>query len=101
VEATRSPTVPEQQLEGLRARAAAAGLTDIAVTRVEAAQTFRNFDEYWEVQTLTVSPLGKSAAKLDETQRARLREAMRGLVPVANDGSITYPARAVAFRANA
>ena len=101
VEATRSPTVPEQQLEGLRASAAAAGLTDIAVTRVEATQSFRNFDEYWEVQTLTVSPLGKSAAKLDETQRAPLREAMRGLVPVASDGSITYPARAVAFKATA
>ena len=53
------------------------------------------------MQTLTVSPIGKAVAKLDEAQRARLREAMRGLVPVASDGSITYPARAVAFRAHA
>jgi SAM-dependent methyltransferase len=101
VEPTRSPTVPEQQLEGLRASAAAAGLTDVAVTQIQAPQSFQNFDEYWEVQTLTVSPIGKAVAKLDEAQRARLREAMRGLVPVASDGSITYPARAVAFRANA
>jgi SAM-dependent methyltransferase len=101
VEPTRSPTVPEQQLEGLRASAAAAGLSDIAVTRIEAAQGFKNFDEYWEVQTLTVSPLGKAAAKLDETQRVRLRETMRGMLPIASDGSITYSARAVAFRARA
>jgi SAM-dependent methyltransferase len=101
VEATRSPTVPEQQMDGLRASAEAAGLSDIVTTQIEAAQSFRNFDEYWEVQTLTVSPLGKAAAKLDESQRTRLRETMRGLLPIAADGSITYSARAVAFRARA
>jgi len=101
VEATRSPTVPEAQMQGLRATAEAAGLNDIVTTQIEASQTFQNFDDYWEVQTLTVSPLGKAAAKLDDSQRARLRDAMRGLVPVASDGSITYLARAVAFRAKA
>src|SRR3954468_22343927 len=85
VEATRSPTVPEQQLQGLRASAEAAGLSDIVTTQIEAAQSFHDFDAYWEVQTLTVSPLGKAAAKLDDTQRARLRETMRGLLPIASD----------------
>jgi len=101
IEAMRSPTVPEQQLDGLRAGAAAAGLTDIAVTQIEATQGFKNFDEYWQVQTLTVSPVGKTVAKLDEAQRARLCETMRGIVPIAGDGSISYPARAVAFKARA
>jgi ubiquinone/menaquinone biosynthesis C-methylase UbiE len=101
VEATRSPTVPEQQMQGLRASAEASALSDIVTTQIEAAQSFRNFDEYWEVQTLTVSPLGKAAAKLDESQRARLRETMRGLLPIASDGSITYSARAVALKARA
>lgn len=99
VEPMRSPTVPEQQLGGLRKCAEAAGLTEIAVTQIEAAQRFVNFDEYWEVQTLTVSPVGKTVAKLDDAQRARLRETMRSLVPIAADGSISYPARAVAFKA--
>ncbi len=101
VEATRSPTVPEAQLDGMRASAEAAGLSDIETTQIEAAQSFRSFDEYWEVQTLTVSPLGKAAAKLDDTQRSRLRETMRVLVPIASDGTITYSARAVAFKARA
>jgi ABC-type transporter MlaC component len=70
-------------------------------TQIEAAQSFRNFDEYWDVQTLTVSALGKAAAKLDEAQRARLRETMRGLLPIASDDSITYSARAVALKARA
>ena len=101
VEATRSPTVPEQQIEGLRASAEAAGLNDLVTTQIEGSQSFRDFDDYWEVQTLTVSPLGKAAAKLGESQRARLRETMRGLVPIASDGSITYAARAVALKARA
>ena len=88
-------------MQGLRASAEAAALSDIVTTQIEAAQSFRNFDEYWEVQTLTVSPLGKAAAKLDESQRARLRETMRGLLPIASDGSITYSVRAVALKARA
>lgn len=100
VEAMRSPTVPEQQREGLRAAAVATGLTDIDVCEIEATQRFADFDDYWAVQTLTVSPVGKTVAKLDDTQRARLRETMRTIVPSASDGSITYPARAVALKAH-
>lgn len=99
VEPMRSPTVPEQQLTGLGQSAETAGFTDIELTQLEATQTFPNFDSYWETQTLTVSPVGKTVAKLDDAQRARLRETMRGIVPIAADGSITYPARAVALKA--
>jgi hypothetical protein len=84
----------------LRAAAEAAGLADIEVCEIEATQSFRNFDEYWEVQTLTVSPVGKTVATLDNAQRARLHETMRGIVPTAADGSITYAARAVALKAS-
>jgi SAM-dependent methyltransferase len=48
VEATRSPAVPEAQLDGMRASVKAAGLSDIETTQIEAAQSFRSFDEYWE-----------------------------------------------------
>jgi SAM-dependent methyltransferase len=101
VEPMRSPTVPEQQVEGLRRTAEVAGLANIALTHIEATQSFQDFDEYWNVQTLTVSPVGKTIAKLDDTQRARLRETMQSLVPIAGDGSISYSARAVAFMAGA
>jgi len=101
VEPMRSPTVPEQQVEGLRRTAEAAGLANTAVTHIEATQRFQDFDEFWNVQTLTVSPVGKTIAKLDDTQCARLRETMKNLVPIAGDGSISYSARAVAFMANA
>jgi SAM-dependent methyltransferase len=91
-EALRSPTVPEANLDGLQASLHAAGFSDIAVTRIETSQRFRDFDEYWQNQTLTIGPPGKSVAKLDETQRAKLP---------GSDGSISYAARAVAFKARA
>jgi ubiquinone/menaquinone biosynthesis C-methylase UbiE len=101
LEPLRSPTVPEQTLEGLHASLAAAGFSDVVVTRIEAVRSFSNFDEYWEVQTLTVAPIGKMIAGFDAAQRDRLREIMRAALPVAADGSISYPASAVAFKARA
>lgn len=100
VEPMRSPTVPEQQVEGLRKTAEAAGFADTKLTHIEATQSFQDFEEFWNVQTLTVSPVGKTIAKLEDTQRARLRETMQSLVPIAGDGSIRYSARAVAFMAS-
>ena len=100
VEPMRSPTVPEANLEGLQAAIEAAGFDDIAVSRIEASQSFRDFDDYWETQTLPVSPPGKSVAKLDDNQRARLRAILRETLPIAKDGSITYSSRAVAFKAH-
>lgn len=101
VETARSPTVPEAQLDGLRATAEAAGLLEIALRQIEVTRGFRDLDEFWEVQTLPVSPVGKTAAALADDQRARLREALRATLPIAADGSIRYSARAVAFKARA
>jgi SAM-dependent methyltransferase len=76
-EALRSAVIPEGSVAGMRASLAAAGFDDIAVTEIEISQSFRNFDEYWEVQTLSFSPPGRSVAKLDDAQRTRLRDLMR------------------------
>ena len=98
-EALRSPVVPEGSVEGMRATLAAAGYADIMVTEIEVSQSFRDFDEYWEVQTLPFSPPGKSVAKLDDAQRARLRDLMRATLPTGPNGSITYSATAMAGKA--
>lgn len=98
-EALRSPIVPEGSAEGMHATLAATGYEAIAVTEIEVSQSFRDFDEYWDVQTLPFSPSGKSVARLDDAQRARLRDLMRETLPVASDGSITYSATALACKA--
>ena len=98
-EALRSPVVPEGSTEGMHATLAAAGYDAISVTEIEVSQSFRDFDEFWEVQTLPFSPPGKSVARLNDAQRARLRDNMRETLPVASDGSITYSATALAGKA--
>jgi ubiquinone/menaquinone biosynthesis C-methylase UbiE len=98
-ETLTSPLVPEGSPEGMRASLQSAGFSDIAVTEIEVTQSFRNFDEYWEVQTLPFSPPGRTVAKLDDAQRARLRDLMRETLPAGPDGSITYAACALACKA--
>jgi SAM-dependent methyltransferase len=98
-EPSRSPVVPEANAEGLQAAVAAAGFVDIEVRRIEASQGFRDFDDFWQIMTLGFSPSGKSVAKLDDGQRAKLRDVLLATLPIAADGSISYPARAVAFKA--
>jgi ubiquinone/menaquinone biosynthesis C-methylase UbiE len=98
-EAMRSPLVPEATPEGMQASLRAAGFGDIAVTRIEASQGFKDFDDFWETNTFTFHPVGKSVAQLDDARRAKLRDHMRSTLPIAKDGSITYPARTVAFKA--
>jgi SAM-dependent methyltransferase len=100
VEPATSPTVPEASLDGLRAALDRAGFREIDVRPIEAAGGYRDFDDYWAVQTLTFHPIGKTVAALDEAKRAALREAMRRMLPAAADGGIAYTVRAVAFKAS-
>jgi ubiquinone/menaquinone biosynthesis C-methylase UbiE len=95
-----SPAVPEAMPEGLRAALVAEGYADIDITTVEAAQTFRDFDDYWTSQTGTFThPVAKSVAALNDDERTRLRDILRTALPAAADGTITYSSRATAFKA--
>jgi hypothetical protein len=95
-----SPTVPEAMPGGLRATLTAEGYADIEVTTIEASQTFRDFEDYWTSQTATFPhPVAKSVAALDDHDRERLRNVLHRALPAAADGTITYSARATAFKA--
>lgn len=96
-EALRSATVPEGTVEGMRGSLAAAGFGEVEATEIEVTQTYTSFDDYWAAQTLPFSPSGKTAAKLSDEQRARLRDVLREYL-CAPDGTITYAATAIAGR---
>jgi ubiquinone/menaquinone biosynthesis C-methylase UbiE len=55
-ETVSSATVPEGSEDGMRASLQAAGFRDIAITEIEVSQSFKNFEEYWEIQSLPFSP---------------------------------------------
>jgi ubiquinone/menaquinone biosynthesis C-methylase UbiE len=98
-EVIRSALVAESSPNGLRAAAERAGYRDIDVIEIKAAQTFRDFDNFWEAQTPSFHPVSKSIAKLTDEKRHQLRDHMRAILPTAVDGSITFPAQSVAFKA--
>ncbi|MBV9347672.1 MAG: class I SAM-dependent methyltransferase [Pseudolabrys sp.] len=99
IEPTLSPKVPEQTPDGLEATLKKAGFIDVSVALIEATCGYPNFDNYWQVQTLSFHPIGKGIAKLSETERTRLRDIMREILKPQADGSIRYSARAAAYKA--
>ncbi len=98
VEPPHSTPVEESSIKGMRASLEAAGYTDAAAIEIEVSQTFANFDEYWEVQTIPFHRAGKAVQALDEPRRERLRDHLRERLPAA-DGTITYSATAIAGKA--
>src|SRR6185437_7515809 len=95
----RPPVVVEATPAGARAALERAGFADIEIATVEARRSFRDFDDYWDTQTLPISPAGKSIAALSDSKRAELRDVMRRMLPAETDGSVSYASRALAFKA--
>jgi ubiquinone/menaquinone biosynthesis C-methylase UbiE len=96
----QSPVIPEAMPDGLHAALAAEDYRDIEVTTIEATQTYRDFEDYWSAQASTFQhPVAKSVAALTDADREKLRDLMRKELPAAGNGSITYAARATAFKA--
>jgi SAM-dependent methyltransferase len=93
-----SEPVGESSIDGMRASLRAAGYADVAAIEIEVTQSFKNFDEYWEIQTLPFARAGKAVQALDETKRARLARPPAREAPAA-DGTITYSATAMAGKA--
>jgi SAM-dependent methyltransferase len=99
IEPTLSPLVPEASPDGLKATLDATGLRDAVITLIEVTRSFPSFDEFWQIQTMTFHPVGKSFAKCSDAERERIRDAVRQSLPQAADGSVSYPARAIAYKA--
>lgn len=89
----------DSRLEALSSLFAGAGLKDIATRAIDVTVSFPNFDDFWSTQAPTFNPVGKVIAALSETDRKRLIETVRAILPAAADGSITYSARANAVKA--
>jgi len=90
----------ESQLAGVREGhlaelMRAAGLDAIESTVLSADLEHSSFEEWWQPFTMGVGPAGAHVAKLDEAERAELREACRRLL---GNGPFTIEARAWAAR---
>lgn len=97
--ATRSAVIAEASPEGLKVALDKTGFTDAVITKIEATQTYRDFEDYWQAQTPPFAPTGKTVVALSDQDRAGLHANLRSTLPIAPDGSISYSARATAFKA--
>jgi ubiquinone/menaquinone biosynthesis C-methylase UbiE len=74
-----------------------AGLTDVETRVIRVERSYANFDEFWG--TLKGSPsLNASTGKMLREQVDQLKDRVRQRLPIASDGSITYPAWANAVK---
>ncbi|WP_245943884.1 class I SAM-dependent methyltransferase [Acuticoccus kandeliae] len=92
-EADRFPFCTEA---GLAALCAEAGLADIAVAALEGETLFSDFEAFWHPFTLGAGPAPGYCRSLPPTERARLKDALAGIV--GTGGPIRLPARAWAVR---
>jgi SAM-dependent methyltransferase len=74
------------------------GLQDVEARAIDVPTTFRDFDDYWSPFLGGQGPAPGYAVSLDKAQRVALRERVRGMLPIAADGSIALTARAWAAR---
>ena len=66
---------------------------------IDVTTLFASFEDYWRPFLGGQGPAPAYAMALDEPMRARLRDAIRGRIPLQPDGSISLTARAWAIRA--
>lgn len=94
-EAARFPTCAPEPLESLFAERRLSRITSRAI---EVPTRFRDFDDLWSPFLGGQGPAPSYAMSLPEDRREAVREAIRGAVPLAADGSIRLRARAWAVR---
>jgi SAM-dependent methyltransferase len=75
-----------------------AGLREADTCAIDVPTTFTDFDDYWSPFLGGQGPAPAYVATLDPDHRDRLRDHLRGRLPVAADGSIALTARAWAVR---
>jgi ubiquinone/menaquinone biosynthesis C-methylase UbiE len=75
-----------------------AGFERIAARTIEVTLPYSDFNDFWRAQTPSYSPTTKIVAAMTKSERVRLMEAVRAVLPVGPDGRIEYSARANAIK---
>lgn len=92
---------PDSSADGLSGVFSRAGFTEIETTPLEIVTRFADFDDYWQPFLGGQGPAPTYVAKLHDSQRDALRNALYERLPINGDGSISLSARAWAAKGQA
>lgn len=98
VDVPGTPGARDSSLDVLGSLFERAGCEGIATTSIDVKVPFADFDQFWQAQTPSYSPIANTIAALTENDRMRLIEAVRTGLPGYSDGKIEYSARANAIK---
>jgi len=96
------PAVPgttESRIAALRMLFEQAALERIETRTIDVCLAYRDFQDFWQAQTPSYSPITKTIASITGSERTRLMRAVRAEIPTAPGGVIEYFARANAIKA--
>jgi ubiquinone/menaquinone biosynthesis C-methylase UbiE len=99
---TVAPEVPGTKKSGLGALHSlfeSAGLERIATRSIDVTVRFSDFDEFWQAQLPSYSPMTKMIAAMTASDRKKLKQAILAALPAGQNGGIEYSARANAIKA--
>jgi SAM-dependent methyltransferase len=92
------PSAKASRLENLEALWLTVGLCDVETTTLSIDVQFTSFDDFRESNLVLQGPLGDVLRTLTVSQVTSLENRLRQSLPIAKDGSITYPAHANAVK---
>lgn len=93
---TRPPHMEVSTLEALQSLWRAAGLQQIETREITVQRTFRDFDEFWNVETKSPS-IAPVIAAMPAAEVAQLMQRVKAHLPAGTDGRITCSASAHAI----
>ena len=93
------PGTAESRIAALRILFEQAALERIETRTIEVCLAYQDFQDFWQAQTSSYSPMTKIIASMTESERTRLMRTIRAELPAAPGGVIEYFARANAIKA--
>ncbi|MGA6940242.1 MAG: class I SAM-dependent methyltransferase [Pseudolabrys sp.] len=75
-----------------------AGLESIDTQVIRIPIVYRDFDDFWESNTVLIGPQGKIISGMSTSEREKLRADLRNRLPTASDGRIVYESFANAVK---
>jgi len=67
-----------------------AGLTQVETTTFHMEVSYENFEDFWQISTMPLNPLGKMIQGLPAESKLDLKEETRKQLPVRADGRVVY-----------